>query len=100
MKLNYKNTTNLILVADNLYIQFNIQKKRTFIPNVPIDIHVKADRKSESIFFRNMPYNYTIELIHGDYKWEIIRTYKDFKDAHKALAKEAKEKLGYSDISP
>jgi hypothetical protein len=48
------------------------------------------------MFFRNYPYNYTINLTHGQFNWKVVRTYKNFKDAHNILAEEVKKDLGYS----
>ena len=93
----------LIKVPENLYIQSNLQsdKKRIFLPNIPIKLNIRANRKTKTLFSRNLPYNYTIALKHGVYEWEVIRSYKEFKDAHGALALEVKKYLGYScsDIS-
>jgi hypothetical protein len=59
-------------------------------------VNITAERNSTSIFSRNTPLNYTIALKHGDYDWEVVRNYKEFKDSFKALAAEVKKELGYS----
>lgn len=93
----------IFIDINQLRININPQstKKIIFIPNTEISVTITADRKYGQHYFHNVPYNYTINLKHGDYEWNVIRSYKDIKDAHRVLAKEVKQDLGKScsDIS-
>jgi hypothetical protein len=73
--------------------------KMIFIPKVPIDVSVVAERKHGPHLFH--PYIYTITFKHDNYEWKVVRSYKDLKDCHKVLAKEVKMDIGQScsDIS-
>jgi phospholipase D1/2 len=69
------------------------------MPKIPITVTVTAERKHGPHIFH--PYIYTLSFSHGKYKWEVIRSYKEIKEAHKTLAKIVKQDLGRScsDIS-
>lgn len=61
---------------------------------MPIDVNITAERKEGTHYFH--PYVYTITFKHSSYEWKVTRSYKDIKDAHKALAKEVKSDIGQS----
>lgn len=65
-----------------------------FIPNTPIDVKVTAKRKSRHHIF--YPYNYIIQLKHGNHKWKVEPTYKEIKEVHRILAKSVKGEIGKS----
>ena len=71
-----------------------MDQKRVFSPKVSIEVSIKAERKHGPHIFH--PYNYTLMFTHGTFKWQVVRTYKDIKECHRALAKLVKQDMGRS----
>lgn len=70
-------------------------KKHVFLPKTRITVKVTAERKHGAHIFH--PYVYTLVFTHGDHHtWEVIRSYKEIKEAHKILAKMVKLDIGKS----
>ena len=87
--------------ADKLKININpcSTDKYVFIPRTPLTVTVTAERKHGAHIFH--PYLYTLQFKHDKFEWSVVRSYKEIKEVHKALAKLAKADLGQScsDIS-
>ena len=72
--------------------------KCVFLPRAPIGVSVSAERKHGPHIFH--PYVYTLTLTHDKYTWDVVRSYKEIKEAHKTLAKIVKADLGRSSACP
>lgn len=68
------------------------QKKYAFVPNSPIKIDIKAEKKSLTHVIN--PYVYTISIEHESTQWTVKRTYKEIREVHKFLRKIVKLELG------
>ena len=69
-----------------------LKDKHIYMPNVPVHVTVTAEKRPGPHIFSQ--FTFKLKLRHGNFEWEVSRTYKELKDIYRHLADRIKNEMG------